>query len=140
MLVFGEGAPGYEAKSYGGMDLVLQVMDEATNTATHGDGERTLPKILQKVVKWQWWDATGALLFGGAHMPLLFFIGNQSRRSDTSIVRRDQRAEITLLVWVLPPVRRPGPTAREAAQAHPRWRSAVAEYGRLRFSRISDRQ
>ena len=87
---------GYEAQSYGGGCLATRSFApkptgwlEAEDT--HGDGE-TLPPVKQKLPKCQVFDAVGNLLTKGAHMPLLFYIGDKSRRSGTAHKRREQRS------------------------------------------------
>ena len=81
---------GYEAKSYvGGIERVedcLTTRGDSTNkmsAPTHGDGDDPPPHphIKQKPINHNIWDTGDAFFRAGAHMPLLFFIGDRSRRS-----------------------------------------------------------
>ena len=89
-----EKVQGYPASSYlGGESAILAAFEDHT----HGDGDAVLPPITQKTLRREVWDATGCLHHGGAHMPLLFYVGALSRRSDTRLESRE--ANMVLRGW-----------------------------------------
>ena len=55
----------------------------------YGDEEALLPHIKQKAIRPEVWDATGHLSGRGAHMPVLFYVGDRSRRSEQRLVERE---------------------------------------------------
>lgn len=81
-----ENVQGYPASAYlGGESAILAAFEDHT----HGDGDAMLPPITQKALRPKVWDATGHLHGKGAHMPLLFYVGALSRRSDTRLEARE---------------------------------------------------
>ena len=83
-----EDAHGYPSSSYlGGEEKILAVYQDE-RPATHGSGE-CLPHIKQKALRPQVWDATGHLQGRGAHMPLLFYVGERGRRTETRLDARE---------------------------------------------------
>ena len=87
---------GYEASSYcGGMKSIKECLTgrwstpPQTSADLHGDGpDPPHPHIKQKRIRKDLWDIGNQLFAAGAHMPLLFFIGEQGRRSAQALDRR----------------------------------------------------
>ena len=79
---------GYPATSYlGGMKAV-----DAAFLSTHGRGvSDALPHIKQKAICAEAWDAPNALFASGAHMPLLFYIGDRSYRTEKKLEEREAK-------------------------------------------------
>ena len=84
-------AQGYTSNTYVGEHNERKVLaayaDPEANT--HDCGDR-LPHIRQKRLNPDVWDALGALMGHGAHMPLIFFVGNRGRRTEQALDRREQ--------------------------------------------------
>ena len=83
-------AQGYPASAYlGGEPKILAAFqDQRCNT--HGDGVAELAHIKQKALRPEVWDATGHLKGHGAHMPLLFYVGDLPRRSEARLEAREE--------------------------------------------------
>ena len=81
-----ENVQGYPASAYLGGESAIEA---AFEDHTHGDGEAMLPPITQKALRPKVWDATGHLHSKGGHMPLLFYVGARSRRSDARLEARE---------------------------------------------------
>ena len=80
---------GYKATAYQGGEQKILAAYGDTVGYTHGDGD-SLPHIKQKALQTQIWDATGRLRGHGAHMPLLFYVGEKSGRSEQALTTREQ--------------------------------------------------
>ena len=90
----------YHCSSYLGGEKALTAAFSDTGTRTHGRGaaaaaagddeEEVLPHIKQKALLPEVWDAPKALCGRGAHMPLLFYVGDRSARSTGSLNAREQ--------------------------------------------------
>ena len=101
LLQLNAGA-GYALSSYlppGGPDKVRSSFH--IRGCGEGCGERgpamatddwpKLPAWTEKRTNIEMCDPKDVLYRGGAHMPLLGFVGNRPRRSDAAILRREQR-------------------------------------------------
>ena len=70
-------AEGYSERSYLGRG---EAIEAAYRSDTRGGGvewpRATVPMIKQKALIPEFWDATGSVRGHGAHMPLLFYVGN----------------------------------------------------------------
>ena len=84
-------AQGYQAHSYKGGEVAILAAFEPWGPSTHGSGDNPLPHIKQKVLRPEVWDATGILSGRGAHMPLLWYVGDISGRSNAALVAREKR-------------------------------------------------
>ena len=108
-----ENAQGYPWTSYLGGDAAIRASFSLASTAgkgTRGSGaassragpaaatatgddeeEFVLPHIKQKAIVPEVWDAPGGLRGRGAHMPLLFYVGDRSHRSSDRLCAREQK-------------------------------------------------
>ena len=87
-----QDAQGYKASSYLGGEIAILEAFQDEDSGTRGGGEaHQLPKVAQKRLLPEVWDATGGLLGRGAHMPLLFYVGVRGIRSDEALMLREQR-------------------------------------------------
>ena len=78
---------GYASTSYLGG---LRAIDRAFNI-THGRGDGdAMPHIKQKMISAQAFDAPNVLFAGGAHMPLLFYVGERGHRTEKKLEKREQ--------------------------------------------------
>ena len=85
-----ETCQGYPESSYlGGQEAILANFTQPRHDI-HGGGD-DLPDIKQKRLRPEVWDATGHLMGHGAHMPLLFYVGDRSRRSSEALESREQK-------------------------------------------------
>ena len=84
-------AQGYKASAYlGGESAILEAFQNEDSGTRGGGDAHQLPKVTQKALKPEVWDAPGGLLGRGAHMPLLFYVGVRGSRSEEALVRREQ--------------------------------------------------
>ena len=89
LRAFEEGQ-GYKASAYiGGEASILRALGDVYGN-THGGGV-PLPYINQKALCPEVWDAPGRFLGRGAHMPLLFYVGERSARSAEALAAREGR-------------------------------------------------
>ena len=88
-------AQGYPCSSYlGDRPAIEEYCKEHVHT--HGDdedaaAEEPLPCIRQRILDPEMWDAPGELAAHGAHMPLLFFVGDRTHRTNESLTAREIR-------------------------------------------------
>ena len=96
-------AQGYPSTSYlGGDTAIIEALNDY-GVVTRGGGaassssndqtevEEALPFVKQKPIDPRVWDAPGQLRGHGAHMPLLFFVGDRPLRSEDSLTAREAR-------------------------------------------------
>ena len=83
-----EVAQGYAASSYLGGEPKILAAFQHESPSTHGGGD-ILPHIKQKALRPEVWNAAGGLRGHGAHMPLLFYVGQRSRRSEKALAARE---------------------------------------------------
>ena len=98
-----QDAQGYPSSAYlGGHQAIIEALDDC-GVVTHGGGaassswddqtevEQVLPFVKQKAIDPRVWDAPGRLRGHGAHMPLLFFVGDRSLRSEDALTAREAK-------------------------------------------------
>ena len=87
-----KSAQGYPSSSYlGGQEAIEGTFAEHVLTHVDGAVEEPLPCTRQKVISPEVWGAPNHLAERGAHMPLLFFVGERGHRSDEALTRREGR-------------------------------------------------
>ena len=87
-------AQGYPCSSFlGDRPAIEDAHREHVLTHVDGDAEaeEPLPGVRQKIVCPDMWDAPGQLTGHGAHMPLLFFVGDRPHRTNASLTSREGR-------------------------------------------------
>jgi hypothetical protein len=87
LRVFSKGQ-GYPVASYVGGRAAFTATMASRQTAVAVDGRPCLPPAVQKNVTPGKFDAMGILFRGGAHMPLMVFLGRKSWRSPEALGRR----------------------------------------------------
>ena len=85
-----QDAQGYKASSYlGGESAILEAFQNEDSGTRGGGDAHQLPKVTQKALKPEVWDAPGGFLGRGAHMPLLFYVGVRGSRSVEALDKRE---------------------------------------------------